>query len=132
MKPLIRYGSDVSASRPGRLFGDKTSTWTYSRHFVQMPLRERLRSGNSGKAAYIAVIGSFYGNRLPNVLLRDHRWPGNNYHSGMLLCGWPATCGCRPLEFLLPMAKRSVELEELCRAVGISDTPHRIRPEAVT
>jgi hypothetical protein len=29
MKPLIGYGSDVSASRPARLVGDKTSTWTY-------------------------------------------------------------------------------------------------------
>ena len=31
MKPLIGYGSDVSASRLARLVGDKTSTWTYSR-----------------------------------------------------------------------------------------------------
>src|SRR5207245_11414565 len=30
MKPLIGYGSDVSAPRPARLIGDKTSTWTYS------------------------------------------------------------------------------------------------------
>ena len=27
MKPLIGYGSDVSASRPARLVGDGTSTW---------------------------------------------------------------------------------------------------------
>jgi len=28
MKPLIGYGSDVSASGPARLVGDKTCTWT--------------------------------------------------------------------------------------------------------
>jgi len=41
MKPLIGYGSGVSASRPARLVSDKTFTWTYGRH-VGLVLRMEL------------------------------------------------------------------------------------------
>jgi hypothetical protein len=38
MKPLIGYGSDVSASRPARLVGDTICTWTYSRRLTEVPV----------------------------------------------------------------------------------------------
>jgi hypothetical protein len=48
MKPLIGYGSDVSASRPARLVGDKTSVWTYSRLYFPLNSVKRLTLPSDG------------------------------------------------------------------------------------
>ena len=70
MKPLIGYGSDVSASRPARLVGDTICTWTYSRRLGLWPSALRLAISGDSSSLVAQRLPTFSAH--PSVLRPYH------------------------------------------------------------